>query len=116
MNSSTACNLFHNVRIQAKISENTCSERISHHDPNEFYDCFDSYCLFNIHRDPCEFQNIATHNRQILNMTIDMLEQFKTEIVKQQQSTIDPNADPRHFNGYWDTWMDSRDVNNIKDL
>lgn len=106
MNSITACNLFHKIRIQAKIAENACSERISNHDPNESYDCFDNYCLFNIHRDPCEFQNVGIHNGQVLNMTINMLEQFKTDIVKQNHTKVDLKADPRHFNGYWDTWLD----------
>jgi len=62
--------------------------------------------LFDIQRDPCEYQNIAIGNPEALDMTVDMLKQFKNEMTMQNYPEIDPKADPRFFDGYWDTWME----------
>lgn len=97
--------LFNDVRGQAKIEEK-CSERIAHPNPDENYECFDNYCLFDLHHDPCEYKNVADQNRHVLNETIDRLYEFKKELVRQYLPKYDPNADPRYFDGYWDTWMD----------
>lgn len=105
MDTLTTYTLFENIRSQAKI-DSKCSERISDTNPNENYECFDSYCLFDIQQDPCEYQNIAKNNQQALNMTIDILEQFKKELIKQNIPKIDPKADPLNFDGYWETWME----------
>lgn len=105
MDTLTTYDLFYNVRSQAKI-DGKCSERISDPDPNARYECFDSPCLFDIQRDPCEYQNIASRNPEALNMTIDMLAQFKKEMTMQNYPETDLKADPRFFDGYWDTWLD----------
>lgn len=97
--------LFYSIRSQAKI-DNKCSERISNPNPNNNYECFDNYCLFDIQQDPCEYQNIAKQNQQALNLTILVLEQYKKSMIKQNIVDIDPNADPSHYDGYWDTWME----------
>lgn len=105
MNTLTTYELFYNIRSQAKI-DNKCPERISSADPNANYECFDNYCLFDVLQDPCEFKNIAKNNQQAFNMTMDMLEQFKSEMIMQIYPTVDPNSNPRFFGGYWDTWME----------
>lgn len=110
MDTLTAYNLFYNIRSRSKI-DNKCSDRIFSSDPNSRYECFDEYCLFDIQQDPCEYQNLAKHNQQILNITIDLLKQFKKEMIKQNIPDIDPNADPRYFNGYWDNWMENSGSN-----
>lgn len=110
MNLSAMHNLFNNVRDQAKIYEK-CSERINNPNPDENYECFDDYCLFDLHHDPCEYKNVANQNKYILNMTIDRLNEFKKNLVEQNRPEYDPNADPRCFNGYWDTWMDYNKCN-----
>ncbi|VVC28693.1 Alkaline-phosphatase-like, core domain,Alkaline phosphatase-like, alpha/beta/alpha,Sulfatase, N- [Cinara cedri] len=104
MNTSTSYDLFYKLRSRANIV-NQCSERISNPDPNEHYECFDDYCLFDIRRDPCEYRNVVKQNQEALNMTVFMLEQFENELVNQTLLTVDPNADPRYFGGYWETWM-----------
>ncbi|VVC41236.1 Alkaline-phosphatase-like, core domain,Alkaline phosphatase-like, alpha/beta/alpha,Sulfatase, N- [Cinara cedri] len=105
MDTLTTYTLFENVRSQAKV-DTKCTERISDYNPNKHYECFDSYCLFDIQQDPCEYRNIAKTNQQALNMTIDMLEQFKKEMIKQVNPEIDPKANPSYFDGYWETWME----------
>ncbi|XP_060839029.1 arylsulfatase B-like [Rhopalosiphum padi] len=108
MDMLTTYDLFYNIRSQAKI-DGKCTERITDPDPNGHYECFDSPCLFDIQRDPCEYQNIASRYPEALNMTIDMLLQFKKELMMQNYQEIDPEADPRFFDGYWDTWMEKSD-------
>lgn len=112
MDTLTTYSLYENVRSQAKIYTE-CTERISDSNPNEHYECFDSYCLFDIQQDPCEYKNMAKTNQQVLNMTIDILEQFKKEMIKQVIPNIDPKADPRYFDGYWDTWMEHSNSESI---
>lgn len=105
MDTLTTYDVFYNVRSQAK-NNYKCFERISDSDPNKHYECFDDYCLFDVQNDPCEYRNVAKQNQQILNITIDMLEQFKTELIKQYYPKVDPNGNPSYFDGYWDTWME----------
>jgi len=107
MDAVTAHDLFYNVRSRAKINGDKCAERISRAaDPDERYECFDNYCLFDVQRDPCEYRNVAKQNGQALAMMVDMLEQYKTEMIRQNIPRVDPNADPRLYDGYWDTWME----------
>lgn len=107
MDASTAENLFYKIRSQARVDgDKLCAQRLSDPDPNNRYECFDGYCLFDLKNDPCEYQNLARENGHILNAIIDLLEQYKKQLVKQNHPTLDPNADPSHFGGYWATWMD----------
>lgn len=107
MDTLTAYDLFYNVRSRATTDKKICPERVSSPDPNASdYECFDSHCLFDMRQDPCEFKNVAKQNQQAYNMTMDMLEQFKSEMIMQDYPKADPDSDPRHFGGYWDTWME----------
>jgi len=107
MDTLTAYDLFYSIRSRAKIDDGKCAERVANANPDERpYECFDDYCLFDVQQDPCEYRNVAEQNRQALAMTVDMLEQFKTEMIEQIIPKIDPNADPRLFDGYWETWME----------
>lgn len=108
MDAQAAHNLFHDVRSKATIV-GKCSERIAHPDPNdEPYECFDSYCLYDVNQDPCEYRNVGKQNEYILNTTIDMLNGFKKELMKQNRPDVDSNSDPRNFDGYWDTWLEPK--------
>lgn len=103
---NTAHKLFYGVRSRATITSK-CSERISHQDPNaEHYECFDGYCLFDVVQDPCEYRNVGKQNEDILKTTIIMLNRFKKELIEQNPPAIDSNADPRNFDGYWETWLE----------
>lgn len=114
MNTLSTYNLFFSIRSQAKIDDK-CYDRINSPDPNEHYECFDEYCLFDLQQDPCEYKNIGKQNQQALNMTIDMLNQFKKELVRQNEINVDPNANPSHFDGYWDTWLEGNDSGALKE-
>lgn len=70
------------------------------------YECFDGYCLFDVHSDPCEYRNVARQNEQVLNMTVALLLQYRREIVRHVYPDVDPNADPTRTDGYWDTWLE----------
>jgi len=110
MNASTSKDLFFVTRSLAKVDSQTCSERVSNPNPDQRYECFDGYCLFDTLKDPCEYQNVAEQNPQMLNTTIHILEQFKREMIMQAPKPItDPNADPRRFSGYWEHWLERSD-------
>lgn len=105
MNASTARDLFYVALSLAKVDGPKCAERVSN--PDQQYECFDGYCLFDILQDPCEYRNVAKQNPQTLEATIHMLERFKSEITKQATDLIiDPDADPRRFSGYWEPWLE----------
>ncbi|XP_025194249.1 arylsulfatase B-like isoform X2 [Melanaphis sacchari] len=107
MNTLTARDVFYVARSRAKVDGQTCPERVSDPDPDQRYECFDEYCLFDIVQDPCEYRNVAEQNPQMLNQTIDMLRQFKRVMIMQAPKPItDPNADPRRFSGYWESWLE----------
>lgn len=110
INSSTAPDMFYVVRSQAKVDGQTCPERVSNPKPDQRYECFDGYCLFDTLQDPCEYRNVAEQNPQTLEVTIQMLERFKREMTKQPPTPItDPDADPLRFAGYWDNWLEPFD-------
>lgn len=110
MNASTARDVFYVARSLAKVDGQTCPERVSNPNPDQQYECFDGYCLFDILQDPCEYRNVAKQNPQTLDATIHMLEQFKNEMTMQSPDPlIDPEADPRRFAGYWEPWLEPFD-------
>ncbi|XP_060859382.1 arylsulfatase B-like isoform X1 [Metopolophium dirhodum] len=110
MNASTARDVFYVARSLAKVDGQICPERVSNSNPDQQYECFDGYCLFDILQDPCEYRNVAKQNPQTLNATIHMLERFKKEITMQTPFPIvDPDADPRRFAGYWEPWLEPFD-------
>lgn len=107
MNTSTSRDVFYVARSRAKVDGQTCPERVSDTDPDQRYECFDGYCLFDTLQDPCEYRNVAKQNPQTLAQTIGMLEQFKNEMTMQAPKPItDPDADPRRFTGYWEPWLE----------
>jgi len=107
INSSTARDVFYVARSLAKVDGQTCLERVANPNPDQQYECFDGYCLFDILQDPCEYRNVAKQNPQTLNATIHMLERFKKEMTMQvPDPIIDPDADPRRFAGYWEPWLE----------
>ncbi|XP_015768460.1 PREDICTED: arylsulfatase I-like [Acropora digitifera] len=65
-------------------------------------------CLFNIEQDPCEFNNLAFSN-------LDIVEQLLTKLVEYQKDALpvwfparDYRANPPQHQGYWGPWMTSK--------
>ncbi|XP_050061914.1 arylsulfatase B-like isoform X2 [Aphis gossypii] len=107
MNTSAARDVFYVSRSRAKVDGQTCPERVSNLDPDQQYECFDGYCLFDTVQDPCEYRNVAEQNPQMLDQMIDMLKQFKGEMKMQAPKRItDPDANPSRFSGYWEPWLE----------
>lgn len=106
--------VFYGVRARAGIGNGTCVDRVSSARPDEPYECFDDYCLFDVHQDPCEYRNVAAQHRDTLNAALDVLNRLRGETVPQYRPDVDPGADPRLFDGYWDTWMEPVGSNVLK--
>lgn len=63
-----------------------------------------SPCLFDILEDPCEQNNLAETNIEILTKLMDHLQFHSTKSVPPLYKTRDPNCDPVKFNFTWNWW------------
>ena len=62
-------------------------------------------CLFNIAKDPCEFQDVSELFPDIYDKMLKKLQNYRDTMVKARQNTsTDPDADPRKRNGVWLPW------------
>ncbi|XP_077531580.1 arylsulfatase B-like [Haemaphysalis longicornis] len=64
-------------------------------------------CLFNIHADPCERENIAEENPQIVRKMAKRLEEYRKTMVPPLNKPPTRRADPRYFDYTWAPYMDS---------
>merc|ERR1712168_1485969 len=62
-------------------------------------------CLYNIKEDPCEYHNLAGVEPDVLEMLLEKLHAYNLTAVPPYKSTIDPNADPKNFDGCWTSWV-----------
>lgn len=67
-------------------------------------------CLFDIIKDPCEMNNLATKYPERLSQLLTALERYNSTAVPAANLPIDPRGDPQ----LWDhTWTNFGDYNNI---
>lgn len=96
--------LFDQIRQKANI-EGSCKERINAGLAPPVEQCKD-YLLFNLERDPCEFQNIKARAPSIVKYMKRRLDYFESQSIPIQTFPNDPNANPDRFGGYWTWWLD----------
>lgn len=63
-------------------------------------------CLFNIIEDPCEENNIALYNLNVLRMMEDKVKEFSETVVLPRNKPSDPRCNPKFFNDTWTWWYD----------
>ncbi|XP_041354167.1 arylsulfatase B-like [Gigantopelta aegis] len=61
-------------------------------------------CLFHIPSDPCEFSNIASDNKYLVQLFLDRLEQLESSMVPPLNTPIDPKGNPALHGGVWQWW------------
>ncbi|XP_060531963.1 arylsulfatase B-like isoform X2 [Cylas formicarius] len=66
----------------------------------------DSFCLFDIERDPCEYANLADKYPNKVEHLIQKLSSYNKTTLLPGNVALDPNADPRLFNNVWTNWGD----------
>ncbi|XP_053214261.1 arylsulfatase J-like [Panonychus citri] len=62
-------------------------------------------CLFNIVQDPCEYNNIASNNKLIVNQMINRINELRQIAIKPVNKPSDPKAAPIYHGGYWTWWL-----------
>lgn len=63
-------------------------------------------CLYHIPSDPCEYNNIADGNRDIVKALTDRLNYYVTTMVPPANKPQDPKGNPKFNNGAWISWLD----------
>lgn len=61
-------------------------------------------CLFDISQDPCERENVASSNQDIVVRIISILEMYNLALPNNKPD--DPRGYPIHWNFTWVNWMD----------
>lgn len=63
-------------------------------------------CLFNILKDPCERQNLASTQPSVVKQIAWSVEQFQKSALTPRNQPGDARANPKYFNGTWTWWYD----------
>ena len=93
-------NLKRNPRVQ-RTSMIKCGKK-----PAEAPDCTNG-CLFNMRKDPCEYNDLSQVKSTIFEELKAKLENYKKEMVPARyKHDEDPNANPRNHGGVWSPWID----------
>ncbi|XP_030845444.1 arylsulfatase I isoform X1 [Strongylocentrotus purpuratus] len=63
-------------------------------------------CLFNIRHDPCEFNNIANWNQDIVELLLTRIEEYRATMVPIRNKEPDPRSYPKYHDNCWVPWVD----------
>ncbi|KAL5009860.1 hypothetical protein ScPMuIL_012165 [Solemya velum] len=64
-----------------------------------------SPCLFNVVSDPCEYNNIAGSNPQVVASLLKRLSDYAAHAVPPGNKPTDPRANPKYHDGAWGPWL-----------
>lgn len=96
--------LFNRIRQAANIEE-TCKKRINAGLAPPVEQC-KANLLFDLEKDPCEFDNIETQAPSIVKSLKARLDYFESRTMPMQLFPADTRANPSRFGGYWTWWLD----------
>uniref|UniRef100_A0ABD2XNR8 Sulfatase N-terminal domain-containing protein n=2 Tax=Trichogramma kaykai TaxID=54128 RepID=A0ABD2XNR8_9HYME len=66
--------------------------------------CQDS-CLFDLANDPCETRDLSGQMPEKVEALKQFIDGYRRVLVPQTNVPLDPNADPKYFNGTWMPWL-----------
>lgn len=68
----------------------------------------DSFCLFDLERDPCEYDNLAQIHPDFVEELLEMIQWYNSYAVPPLYPITpkDPNANPKYWNGTVTYWKD----------
>lgn len=74
-------------------------------------------CLFDIIRDPCERNNLATKYLDVLHTMEEHVEKWYKKVIQPRNKPADPLADPRYHEFNWTWWYDEfgRFINGLEE-
>ena len=62
--------------------------------------------MFDIESDPCERNNLAQVQPEILKKLKKKLREFKNSAVKPSNMAFDPSSNPKYWGYVWTNWKD----------
>ncbi|KAH7961248.1 hypothetical protein HPB52_006091 [Rhipicephalus sanguineus] len=71
--------------------------------------CFqsaDNVFLFDMDKDPCECNNLASTHKQVLDSMNKVLEEYRAQTVPPIKPAVDPASFPENHDGTWAPWVD----------
>ena len=76
--------------------------------PNAMHNCQGGKkpCLFNVVNDPCEYENVAAEQPDILARLLRRLQHYNQTAVPPLRKPSDPRANPIYWDYTWTNWMD----------
>ena len=74
--------------------------------PDETTHCIGKHCLFNLHNDPCEYNDVSSQYPEIYQQMKNKLEDYKKGMVPSRKQPGDKMADPKMNGGFWGPWKE----------
>lgn len=62
-------------------------------------------CLFNIEDDPCEENNLAEEQSEVLSLMLDKYSEIQKSFVPSRRQPADLESDPKYFDYNWQWWQ-----------
>ncbi|XP_030845455.1 arylsulfatase I isoform X2 [Strongylocentrotus purpuratus] len=62
-------------------------------------------CLYNIRDDPCEYNNIADWNQDIVEAMKARLQEYRRSAVEPRNQPLDPQSNPKLHGNVWEPWV-----------
>ncbi|XP_066922224.1 arylsulfatase B-like [Clytia hemisphaerica] len=75
------------------------------HKPDKTTHCNETHCLFNLHNDPCEYNDVSSQYPEIYQQMKKKLEDYKKGMVPNRNKPGDKMADPKLHSGVWGPWI-----------
>ncbi|KAM7305582.1 arylsulfatase B [Ixodes scapularis] len=79
-----------------------CGER----DPSKACASEKSPCLFDLSKDPCEYNDVAGQNPEVVEQLLEKLARYEATAVKPENLPGDPRSNPSLHNNVWVSWDD----------
>lgn len=64
-----------------------------------------SPCLFHIPSDPCEYNNIAAENKDLVIQILVRVNEYTKSMVPPLNTPVDPAGNPKYHDGAWVPWV-----------
>ena len=72
--------------------------------PDKTTHCNKIHCLFNLHNDPCEYNDVSSQYPEIYQQMKNKLEDYKKGMVPSRKLDGDKMADPKLHGDVWTSW------------
>ncbi|XP_011881608.1 PREDICTED: arylsulfatase B-like isoform X2 [Vollenhovia emeryi] len=67
--------------------------------------CTNRTCLFDIYKDPCEITDLSLKYSKIVKKLSVFIDSYKSVLMKELNTDVDPAGFPYHFNNTWMPWL-----------